>query len=110
MEVTMRAGDGVHFTSDGGNYLARAVFKLVDAQCRVTAQKVAGAAKETIQTAGSTQVAPSSGSGSNSGSDGGGTVQTTPPATAAPSPTVPVPETSLPPTTTSTATTLPSGP
>ena len=36
----MRAGDGVHFTMDGADYLARTVFKLVDAQCAVTAQKV----------------------------------------------------------------------
>jgi hypothetical protein len=73
--VTMRAGDGVHLTVDGGDYLARAVYKELDAQCRITAQKVEGQVKQTIQTEGSTQVAP--GSGSN-----GGTVQTTPPYTA----------------------------
>lgn len=95
--VTMRAGDGVHFTEDGADYLARAVYKLVDAQCAVTDQKVADATKTPIETEGSTQVAPgsgsssgsssSSGSGSNSGSgsSGGGTgttVATTPPAPA----------------------------
>jgi hypothetical protein len=94
--VTMRAGDGVHFTTDGGDYLARAVFKLVDAQCRVTAQKVAGAAKETIETEGSTQVAPGSQSGP---STGGSAVSTTPPAPA-PSSTTRPPVASTPPTTT----------
>jgi hypothetical protein len=89
--VTMRAGDGVHLTVDGGDYLARAVFKPLDAQCRITAQKVDGQAKQTIQTEGSTQVAP--GSGSN-----GGTVQTTPPYTS-PATTSSAPLTS-PPTTT----------
>jgi hypothetical protein len=111
--VTMRAGDGVHLTTDGGDFLARAVFKLVDAQCRVTAQKVAGVTKETIQTAGSTQVAPSS--NSSSGSNSGATVQTTPPATAPPSTTIPVPETTpstttLPTTTTTTPSPPPSTP
>ncbi len=56
--TTMRAGDGVHFTMDGGDYLARQVYKLVDAQCGVTEQKVDGATKQTIETEGSTQVAP----------------------------------------------------
>jgi hypothetical protein len=80
--VTMRAGDGVHFTSDGADYLARAVYKLVDAQCHVTAQQVPGQTKATIEAEGSTQVAPSSGSGSSGSGSSGGTVQTTPPATA----------------------------
>ncbi|HXY91319.1 MAG TPA: hypothetical protein VEP49_02500, partial [Acidimicrobiia bacterium] len=75
--VTMRAGDGVHLTQAGGDRLARAVFKLVDAQCHLTAQAVSGAAKQTIETEGSTQVAPG-------GSDRPGTVVTTPPATARP--------------------------
>ena len=63
--VTMRAGDGVHLTVDGADYLARTVYKPVDAQCHVTAQKVDGATKQTIETEGSTQVAraPSSSSG-----------------------------------------------
>lgn len=114
--VTMRAGDGVHFTMDGADYLARQVYKLIDAQCGVTEQKVDGATKETIETEGSTQVAPSatsnSGNSSNSGSSNsgssGGTIQTTPPATApATSPpdttTVTDPPTTTTPTTTTTA-------
>ncbi len=98
--VTMRAGDGVHFTMDGADYLARNVYKLVDAQCGVTEQKVAGITKPTIETEGSTQVAPSSGSSSSSGSSGGGgggTVATTPPA---PAPTSAAPPITEPPVTT----------
>ncbi len=86
--LTMRGGDGVHFTTDGGEYLARQVYKLVDAQCGVTEQKVDGATKQAIETEGSTQVAPgaTSGSGNSGSSNSGssGTIQTTPPATAAP--------------------------
>ena len=96
--VTMRAGDGVHLTVDGGDYLARAVFKPLDTQCRITAQKVSGQTKQTIQTEGSTQVAGGS-------SSGGGTVQTTPPysapaTTSAPQQTTPA--TTVPATTTPT--------
>ena len=72
--ITARSGDGVHFTMDGANYLARAVFKVVDAQCKIAAQAVTGVTKATIQTPGSTQVAPGSGGS-------GGNVGTTPPAT-----------------------------
>jgi uncharacterized protein len=117
--ITMRAGDGVHFSMDGADYLARQVYKLVDAQCGVTEQKVDGETKQAIETEGSTQVAPGVTSGSDntsgSGSSGNnsGTIQTRPPATAAPStsppvetapptdpPTVPTqpPDTTVPPT------------
>jgi hypothetical protein len=98
--VTMRAGDGVHLTVDGGDYLARAVYKELDAQCRITAQKVEGETKQTIQTEGSTQVAPGS-------SSSGGTVQTTPPYTAPATTAAPV---TSPPTTTVPATTTPTQP
>jgi hypothetical protein len=123
--VTMRAGDGVHLTMDGAAYLARTVYKLVDTQCDVTAQKVDGATKQTIETEGSTQVAPgsgsssgsgyssggsgsSSGSGYSSGGSGssGGTVATTPPApppSTAPPTTAPAPVTDPPATTPTTA-------
>lgn len=112
--ITMRGGDGVHLTMGGADYLARHVYKLVDAQCAVTAQKVDGATKPTIESEGSTQVAPgstgssgSSSSGSSGSSGGSGTIQTTPPATAPPTsppdtpPVIdpPVPTTSIPSTT-----------
>jgi hypothetical protein len=122
--VTMRAGDGVHLTMDGADYLARTLYKLIDDQCRVTAQKVDGAAKKTIESEGSTQVAPGStgtsgsSSGNSSGSSGGGTIATTPPATAPPvtdppATTTPVTNppvvTTTPPPTPSTIVTIPSG-
>ena len=76
------------------------VYKLVDAQCAMTEQKVDGAAKQTIESEGSTQVAPGatsgSGNSSSSGSSGsgssgsGGTIQTTPPATATPTTSPPI--------------------
>ena len=112
--VTMRAGDGIHLTVDGGDYLARAVFTPLDAQCRITAQKVDGQTKQTIQTEGSTQVA--------GGSSSGGTVQTTPPYTSpattqgAPQQTTPattaatVPPSTQPTTPATTPTTLPTTP
>jgi uncharacterized protein len=114
--VTMRGGDGVHFTTDGADYLARVVYKLIDQQCHVDAQKIAGETKPTIESEGSTQVAPgagsgSSGSGNGSGSSGGGTIATTPPA---PAPVTDPPVTSPPvtdppaPTTTTATTPAPS--
>ncbi len=124
--TTMRAGDGVHFTMDGADYLARQVYKLVDAQCGVTEQKIDGATKQTIESEGSTQVAPgatsnsgnsgnSSGNSGNSSGNSGGSIQTTPPATAPPATSPPVdttpvtePATTQPPVTTSpTPTTTP---
>jgi len=108
--VTMRAGDGVHLTMDGADYLARTVYKLVDAQCAVTAQKVAGVTKPTIESEGSTQVAP----GSSSSGSSGGTIATTPPATAPPvteapttTPPVTTPPVTDPPTTTASPATTP---
>jgi hypothetical protein len=89
--INVRSGDGVHFTTDGGNQLARAVFGVIDVQCKVTEQAVAGVTKPTIQTEGSTLVAP----GSNNRQ--GGTVATTPPAT---SPSNTTPPATTPPNTT----------
>ena len=96
--VSVRSGDGVHFTADGGNQLARAVFGVIDVQCKVTEQAVAGVIKPTIQTEGSTLVAP------GSGNRQGGTVATTPPATSPPNTT---PSATTPPNTTPPAETTP---
>jgi hypothetical protein len=102
--ISVRSGDGVHFTTEGGNQLARAVYGLIDAQCKITAQAVAGVTKQTIQTEGSTLVAP----GSNNRQ--GGTVATTPPATSPPATSPPAttpPATTAPPQTVPPATTTP---
>ena len=99
--TTMRTGDGVHFTMDGAKKLAGAVYALLDAQCHVARQAVPGVTKVAIQTAGSTQIAP--GSGTRQGQP----IVTTPPATSsattvAPATTAPqvtAPPTTSPPTT-----------
>lgn len=54
--VPVRADDGVHFTPEGGDRLAGAVFKLLDARWHILQQAVPGAAKQVIETKGSTQV------------------------------------------------------
>lgn len=54
--VLVRAGDGIHFTPEGGDRLAAAVFKLLDARWHILQQAVPGAAKQVVQTKGSTQV------------------------------------------------------
>jgi hypothetical protein len=54
--VSLRAGDGVHFSPDGGDRLGQAVYKMLDARWNITAQAVPSAAKTVIETKGSTQV------------------------------------------------------
>jgi hypothetical protein len=54
--IPVRADDGVHFTPEGGDRLGAAVFKLLDARWHLLQQAVPGAAKQVIQTKGSTQV------------------------------------------------------
>lgn len=92
--VVVRAGDGVHFSTLGADRLAKAVFPLIDAQCKVTAQAIAGVVKGTIQTEGSTLVV--------GGTTRGGTVQTSPPATSPPAPQVTSPPATSPPVETTT--------
>ncbi len=93
--VTVRTGDGVHFTPDGAERLADVVYDIIDAQCH-TGTAARATAKQTIQTDGSTQVAPGSDSGQ-------GTVSTTPPATSqvTAEPATTAPATTAPPNTTS---------
>lgn len=52
----MRAGDGVHFSVDGADFISQAIFALIDAEWNLTAQSVPGAAKPVLETKGSTQV------------------------------------------------------
>jgi hypothetical protein len=67
-KVTMRAGDGIHLTSDGAKHLARAVYTLMDPVWRITAQAVVGQTKKVIVSEDSDS--PYGGSG-NSGSGSG---------------------------------------
>ena len=95
--VTVRTGDGVHFTQAGGDRIGAAVFKLLDAQCKVKKQAVAGVVKPVLQSPGSTQVV--------GGTNGSGTVQTTPPATSPPTTTQAAPPAAEPTTSSTTSST-----
>jgi hypothetical protein len=68
--VRVRAGDGIHFTPEGGDVLGAEVYDLLDALCALDDQAVPGAAKPVLRTKGSTEVA-----GTNRGS---GTTATAP--------------------------------
>jgi hypothetical protein len=52
----MRAGDGVHFSVDGADYIGRAIFKLIDQDWDVTAQADPTHPQPVKETKGSTQV------------------------------------------------------
>jgi hypothetical protein len=95
----VRAGDGIHLTPEGGDRLAKAVFDLVDAQCRVTAQADPSQPQDVVETEGSDSIP-----GTYRPPEAT-TATTAPPSTAAPSTTAPsttIPSTSS--TTTSTTT------
>ena len=53
----MRAGDGVHFSIAGADYLGQVLYNLLDPVWKLTQQSVPGAAKAVRETKGSTQVA-----------------------------------------------------
>lgn len=83
----VRADDGVHFTPEGGDLLANAVFTQLDPQCSITSQTVAGAEKQVIETEGSSRV-PGTSRESNTTvttAPESGTATTAPPTTAPPS-------------------------
>jgi hypothetical protein len=70
----MRAGDGVHFSVDGADYVSRAIFQLIDHDWKIGAQADPTHPQPVKETKGSTQVpgthrsvSSSSGSGSSSG-------------------------------------------
>ena len=111
--VTMRAGDGIHFSPDGGDYLAAAVFPLLDHDWCITRQADPTQPKRVIETRGSTQVAGTSrssssssgGSSSGSASGSGNTTSTTsPPVTTSTTVATPPPPPPPPPSTSSTTT------
>ncbi len=102
--ILVRADDGVHFTPEGGDHLANAIFPLLDAQCSLLAQAVPDAAKDVIETEGSSRVPGTSReedttvTTGSTGSTGSGAPAPTssPPATAPPTT---APPTTAPPTT-----------
>lgn len=99
-KVQVRTGDGIHFTPDGADVVGRALFAVLDAQCRLSAQSVPDGRQVVVET---------KGSNAYPGSTGGSSASTTPGTTVAPAPTsppttvpAPVPST-VPPTTPATA-------
>lgn len=53
----VRAQDGIHFTPEGGDLLARTVLERLDSQCEIMQQAVRGVVKRTIEAKGSSSVA-----------------------------------------------------
>jgi hypothetical protein len=101
--IRVRADDGVHFTPEGGDYLAEAVLASLEPQCALLAQAVPGAAKHVIETEGSSRVPGTSRDDSTVTTSAPATVATTaPPATNPPTTTTTLPPepttTSVPPT------------
>ena len=54
--IRARGDDGVHFTPEGGDHLARAILAHLEPQCSLLEQAEPEHAKETIETEGSTRV------------------------------------------------------
>lgn len=54
--IQARADDGVHFTPEGGDHLAKPIFLHLESICSVLDQAVPGAAKDVIETEGSSRV------------------------------------------------------
>ena len=54
--VRVRARDGIHFTAEGGNLLAKTVFDQLDPQCKIMQQAVEGVTKPIIEVKGSSSV------------------------------------------------------
>lgn len=100
--VPVRAGDGIHLTPEGGDRLSAAVFKLLDARWHIAQQAVPSAAKQVIETKGSTQVA---GTSRSPGSGRQTTTTSSGPVSSTTSTTAPAPSTSSSTTTTTHQTT-----
>jgi len=113
--VTLRAGDGVHLTAEGGDLMAEAVFYRLDNKWDITGQERPDQPQEVVQTEGSSQIQgtyrPPSSSSSSSGDSSTATTtapSTTPPETSPPETTpdtTPTPSTEAPPS--SSTTTIP---
>jgi len=103
--IRARADDGVHFTPEGGDHLARAIVSFLEPQCSLLAQAVPSMPKKTIETEGSTRIPGTSREDDDTTNTTSkpATNTTAPPATTAPPPTDPptttVPITLLPTTT-----------
>jgi hypothetical protein len=94
-KLQVRAGDGVHLTPDGADFVGEALFSKLDAQCRLKAQAVANSRQQVVETRGSTSVAA------------GSTATAPPAATTPPTVAVTAPPTTNPPATSAPVTTTP---
>lgn len=104
--ILVRADDGVHFTPEGGDHLANAIFAQLDPQCSLLAQAVPDAAKDVIETEGSSRVP-----GTSRDEDTTVTTRSSAPATVATTaPPVTAPPTTAAPTTAPQSTTTPAPP
>ncbi|MGZ4675901.1 MAG: DUF459 domain-containing protein [Acidimicrobiia bacterium] len=109
----MRAGDGIHFSVDGGDYIGRAIFRMLDRDWSITKQADPTHPKQVRETQGSTQVPGTHRSIGAQVVGGSGTTTTTQPRTqeTTSSTTSSTSTTTAPPTTTTTTTTTsPPGP
>jgi hypothetical protein len=77
----MRAGDGIHFSADGGDYLGRKIFELLDTTWHITAQADPSHPQPVKETKGSTQVPGTHRSVGSTSSGRTGTSATTRPRT-----------------------------
>jgi hypothetical protein len=106
--IRARGDDGVHFTPEGGDHLARAILAQLEPQCSLLEQAVPEHAKQTIETEGSTRVPGTSREDDTTVTTGSppSTTSPPPPSTEPPSstepPTTAAPTTTAPPTTPST--------
>jgi len=94
-KVLVRAGDGVHLTPEGGEFVGNALFDLIDQQCALKVQTVPNSKQVVVETKGSTTVPV--GSGATAPSPQANTGATTPPP--APAPVVTAPPVTTPPPT-----------
>ncbi len=85
--VRVRAGDGVHFTVEGGDLLGDAVYARLERRCALAEHAVPDQAKTVIRTRGSD--GPTGAPGSPGGASTNTTASTAPPPTAAPVPAPP---------------------
>ena len=105
-KVLVRAGDGVHLTPEGGDFVGAALFDLIDQQCSLKAQSVPNSKQVVIETKGSTSV-PVGSSGNVSTPQATSSATTAPPPPTAAPPVVTQPPATSPPTTAPPATTPP---
>jgi hypothetical protein len=83
--VRVRAGDGIHFTVEGGDLLGDSVYTQLEVRCDLDDQAVPDQPKTVLRTRGSGGPSGTSGGSSGgSGSSGGTTATTAPPVTLPP--------------------------